>query len=153
MSRLVELAQKLVKLESETNAAKATHAKLESETNAAKAELVSLLENAKVDNNVVVKRAPRKKAPVDSTAPPTVATDATKRPSLKEIVQTILGKSSEGLDLKGIVAAVHDMVQRKEYVSNAKSLSAVVSQAVNSLKGENKIQHDRESKKYSLAAA
>jgi len=72
-----------------------------------------------------------------------------KYPSLKEVVVGILNKNSEGLELKGIVAKVQAMIDAKEYDSNAKSLSAVVSQAVNALKQENLINHDRESKKYS----
>lgn len=70
-------------------------------------------------------------------------------PSLKEVVKGIVNKNTDGLDLKGIVAKVREMIEAKEYDSNAKSLSAVVSQAVNALKQENQISHDRESKKYS----
>jgi hypothetical protein len=76
-----------------------------------------------------------------------------KYPSLKEVVVGILNKNTEGLELKGIVAKVQAMIDAKEYDSNAKSLSAVVSQAVNALKQENLISHDRESKKYSPKAA
>ncbi len=74
-----------------------------------------------------------------------------KFPSLKEIVLSVLGKNPNGLELKGIVAEVQGMIDRKEYASTAKSLSAVVSQAVNALKQENLINHDRDSKKYSRA--
>lgn len=76
-----------------------------------------------------------------------------KYPSLKEVVQTVLSKNANGLDLGGIRAEVQAMIDRKEYASNAKSLSAVISQAVNSLKQEKVINHDRESKKYSIASA
>lgn len=74
-------------------------------------------------------------------------------PSLKEVVQTVLSKNPNGLDLGGIRHEVQAMIDRKEYASNAKSLSAVISQAVNSLKQEKVINHDRESKKYSIASA
>lgn len=74
-------------------------------------------------------------------------------PSLKEVVVGILNKNADGLELKGIVAQVQAMIDAKEYDSNAKSLSAVVSQAVNALKQENLINHDRESKKYSKKVA
>jgi hypothetical protein len=76
-----------------------------------------------------------------------------KYPSLKEIVVGIVNKNTEGLELKGIVSKVQAMIDAKEYDSNAKSLSAVVSQAVNALKQENLITHDRESKKYLPKAA
>jgi hypothetical protein len=87
-------------------------------------------------------RAPRAKKEGDS-----------KYPSLKEVVQTILSKNADGLELKGIVAEVQGMINRKEYASGAKSLSAVVSQAVNALKQESLIKHDRDTKKYSNVAA
>lgn len=87
-------------------------------------------------------RAPRAKKEGDS-----------KYPSLKGIVQTVLSKNSDGLELKGIVSEVQGMINRKEYSSTAKSLSAVVSQAVNALKQEKVINRDDESKKYSLASA
>lgn len=76
-----------------------------------------------------------------------------KYPSLKEVVLTVLNKNPDGLELKGIVHEVQEMIKRKEYDSGAKSLSAVVSQAVNALKQENLINHDRESKKYTKKAA
>lgn len=76
-----------------------------------------------------------------------------KYPSLKEVVLTVLGKNSNGLDLNGIRVEVQAMIDRKEYSSNAKSLSAVISQAVNALKQEELINHDKESKKYSKKAA
>lgn len=88
------------------------------------------------------KRAPRQKKEGDS-----------KFPSLKEVVQTVLGKHPDGLELKGIVSEVQGMINRKEYSSSAKSLSAVVSQAVNSLKQEQLINHDRDSKKYTIVSA
>jgi hypothetical protein len=140
MSRLVELAQKLVKLEAETTFVKA--------------ELVAALSaNAKAKAVAAPKKAATRKKAAKPAADATNAPqeDKPKRVSLKDVVQTILGKSSEGLDLGGIVAEVHEMVKRGEYATNAKSLSAVVSQAVNQLKQEVKIKHDRESKKYSLA--
>jgi hypothetical protein len=71
-------------------------------------------------------------------------------PSLKEVVQTILGKNPEGLDLKAIANEVDAMIKRGEYASNAKSLPAVVAQALNALKQEDLLNHDKESKKYSL---
>jgi hypothetical protein len=74
----------------------------------------------------------------------------TKFPSLKEIVQTILAKHPEGLELKGIALEVEAMRQRGEYASNAKSIPAVVAQAVTALKQESLLNHDKESKKYSI---
>ncbi len=71
-------------------------------------------------------------------------------PSLKSVVQSILAKHPEGLEVKQIVHEVDGMIKRKEYHSGAKSLSAVVSQAVNALKQEDVLNHDRENKKYSL---
>jgi hypothetical protein len=74
-----------------------------------------------------------------------------KFPSLKEIVLTILQKNPDGLDLNGIRIEVDAMIKRGEYSSNAKSLSAVISQAVNGLKQEELIKRDEESRKYSHA--
>lgn len=129
--------------------------KLGTDYEAAKADFVLALNGSTaVKPKAPVKRSPKKKttqlapASADGTVP--LETDAPKRVSLKSIVQTILAKSPDGLDLGGIVTEVHGMTERKEYVSNAKSLSAVVAQAVTALKQENVIVHDRESKKYSL---
>lgn len=131
--------------------------KLGTEYEAAKADFVSALNGSTaVKPKAAVKRSPKKKttqlapASADGTTPPEAVADAPKRVSLKSIVQAILAKSPDGLDLGGIVTEVHGMTERKEYVSNAKSLSAVVAQAVTALKQENVIVHDRESKKYSL---
>jgi hypothetical protein len=94
----------------------------------------------------VVQTAPVKK---ESTRSPRTKKDGeTGFPSLKEVVLGILQKHPDGLDLNGIRVEVDAMVKRNEYASNAKSLSAVVSQAVNNLKQENLINHDRENKKY-----
>jgi len=131
--------------------------KLEAEAATLKAELLSELSGGAIAKpKAAAKRTPKKKttqlapASADGTTPPEAVADAPKRVSLKSIVQSILAKNPDGLDLGGIVAEVHGMTERKEYVSNAKSLSAVVSQAVTALKQENVIVHDRESKKYSL---
>lgn len=139
---------------SELNGKWAKVVKLGTEYEAAKADFVSALNGSTaVKPKAAVKRSPKKKttqlapASADGTV---LETDAPKRVSLKSIVQTILAKSPDGLDLGGIVTEVHGMTERKEYVSNAKSLSAVVAQAVTALKQENVIVHDRESKKYSL---
>jgi hypothetical protein len=141
---MVELAQKLVSLETETNSVKA--------------ELMAALSGTETAKPKVVKqRGPKKKTTqlavaADGTAP-AVEAEAPKRVSLKSIVQGILAKATNGLELSAIVAEVHAMTERKEYSTNAKSLSAVVSQAVTALKQENVIVHDRESKKYSLPTA
>lgn len=139
---------------SELNGKWAKVVKLGTEYEAAKADFVSVLNGSTVAKpKAAVKRPPKKttqlaSASADGTVP--LEADAPKRISLKSIVQVILAKSPDGLDLGAIVAEVHGMTERKEYVSNAKSLSAVVSQAVTALKQENVIVHDRESKKYSM---
>jgi hypothetical protein len=133
--------------------------KLEAEAAVLKAELVSDLSGGTIAKPKA-KAKPKKKTTqlatadgtpaaegVDGTQP---AADAPKRVSLKGIVQSILAKNPNGLDLGDIVTEVDGMVKRNEYSSNAKSLSAVVAQAVTALKQENVIVHDRESKKYSL---
>ena len=76
-----------------------------------------------------------------------------KYPSLKEIVQTILAKHPDGLELKAIAGEVNEMIKRGEYASNAKSIPAVVAQAVTALKQENLLNHDKENKKYSIKVA
>lgn len=79
--------------------------------------------------------------------------DGKSYPSLKQVVQTILGKHPDGLKLQDIVTEVMKMIERKEYASEAKSMSAVVSQAVTSLKAEKVLSHDRENRIYKLANA
>jgi hypothetical protein len=97
---------------------------------------------------------PKAKAKSKSSTPRQPKADGDKKyPSLKEVVLTVLGKNPDGLELKGIVHEVQEMIKRNEYASGAKSLSAVVSQAVNALKAENLINHDRDSKKYTKKAA
>ncbi len=76
-----------------------------------------------------------------------------KFPSLKEAVLQVLEKNPDGLALGGIVTEIQGMIDRKEYASGAKSLSAVVSQAVNALKVEELINHDKDSKKYTKKQA
>lgn len=138
MSRVLDLAQKLVKLETETNSVKA--------------ELRAALDSVNAKPKTAPKKAatPRKKADKPATDSPTEK--APKRASLKDHILAILDKSPEGMPLQGLVTEIHDMVKRNEYATNAKSLTAVVSQAVNGLKQEEKIKHDRESKKYSRAS-
>jgi hypothetical protein len=79
--------------------------------------------------------------------------DGKSYPSLKQVVQTILGKHPDGLKLQDIVLEVNKMKDRGEYASEAKSMSAVVSQAVTSLKQEKVLSHDRENRIYKLANA
>lgn len=76
-----------------------------------------------------------------------------KYPSLKEVVLTVLGKNTDGLDLNGIRLEVEAMIKRGEYHSGAKSLSAVISQAINALKQEGAISRDSDTKKYTKKAA
>jgi len=71
--------------------------------------------------------------------------------SLKEVVKEVLARNPDGLELKGITAEVQTLIQKGEYASKASNTSAVVAQAVNALKVEHAINHDKESKKYSLA--
>jgi hypothetical protein len=92
--------------------------------------------------------APKTKA---KRAPRVAKEGEVKLPSLKEVVQKILVNGP--LEIAGIRKEVEAMIARGEYASNATSLSAVVSQAVNALKGEELVIHDRESKQYSLAPA
>jgi len=97
---------------------------------------------------------PKGKPKAKSTAPkaPKVASGE-KKTSLKEVVLTVLGKNTDGLDLNGIRLEVEAMIKRGEYHSNAQSLSAVISQAINALKQEGAISRDSDTKKYTKKAA
>lgn len=90
--------------------------------------------------------------PKSSTPKAPNAPKSDKFPSLKEVVLTVLEKNTEGLDLNGIRVEVDAMIKRGEYASNAKSLSAVISQAINALKQEGAISRNDETKKYTKAA-
>lgn len=98
-----------------------------------------------------VKRERKASAPKEGETSSSAAATGPRPPSLKEVVKGILSKHTEGLQLKEIVAEVDKMVKAGEYESKAKNLPAVVSQAVHSLRQESLINHDRESKKYSIA--
>jgi hypothetical protein len=78
---------------------------------------------------------------------------ASNKKSLKEVVKEVLARIPDGLELKGITAEVQTLIQKGEYTSKASNTSAVVAQAVNALKVEKAISHDKESKKYSLIKA
>lgn len=95
-----------------------------------------------------------KSKPSTSKAPKAPKADGDKKfPSLKEVVLTVLGKNADGLDLNGIRVEVEAMIKRGEYHSNAQSLSAVISQAINALKQEGAISRDSDTKKYTKKAA
>ncbi len=96
---------------------------------------------------------PKAKAKVaKASAPKAPKTDGGKKQSLKDVVLTVLGKNPDGLDLNGIRLEVEAMIKRGEYHSNAQSLSAVISQAINALKQEGAISRDSDTKKYTKAA-
>lgn len=138
MSRKVELASEMDKIRSEIQV-------LVARKEAVKAEL---LKEVSLD------------APVEAEMPKPKKRgrkpNSDKKLSLKQIeqiVQNILAKSKDGLELKDIVKEVHGMIQRKEYESTATDLSAVVSQAINNLKAGNIVNRNKESKKYTLVSA
>lgn len=115
------------------------------EFNSVKTELAATLtEFQKRLGNSVQAPSPKQK---DGEKRPRAKKDSNAK-SLKELVLLVLEKNPAGLELKGIVAEVQGMINRNEYTSNAKSLSAVVSQAVNALKQEEFIKHDRDTKIY-----
>ncbi len=99
-----------------------------------------------------VKRERKAATPKEGEAPAVASSDP-KPPSLKEVVRNILVKNPNGLELNQIVTEVKTLIENKEYESKAKSLSAVVSQAVHALRQENVVNHDRENKKYSVVQA
>ena len=78
---------------------------------------------------------------------------ASNKKSLKEVVKEVLARNPDGLELKGITAEVVTLIQKGEYSSKASNTSAVVAQAVNALKIDKAINHDKDSKKYSLVKA
>lgn len=59
--------------------------------------------------------------------------------SLKQLVQEIVAKHPDGVELREITTEVTGMVERKEYVTKAKSITAVVSQAINQLQNDKAI--------------
>jgi hypothetical protein len=96
-------------------------------------------------------------APATEVFPPVQTEKSARKPRsgtpLRVVVQNILAKNPEGLELKNIVAEVHDMIQRGEYSSHAKNLTAVVYQAVNSLREEKLVHQNKESKRYTTTVA
>lgn len=72
---------------------------------------------------------------------------------LKTIVQNILSKNVDGMELKDIVADVHGMIVAGEYSSNAKNLAAVVYQAINALREEKLIHKNKENMRWSTISA
>lgn len=136
-----QLSERMSKLADRHDTLKASVTEFET----VKADLASTLSEFQKRMGTFVQPAPAKSA---SRQPRPKKEGEGKFPSLKEIVLGVLNKNPEGLELKGIVGEVQGMINRKEYASTAKSLSAVVSQAVNALKQEDLITHDRDSKKY-----
>jgi hypothetical protein len=75
--------------------------------------------------------------------------DGSKGPSLKKVVTDLLAKHKDGMQLGEIVGVVTEMIKKGEYASKASNVTAIVSQALNQLKGEKLIQKNAE-KKYQL---
>lgn len=134
MTKVTELAQKLVDAQEKLSKAEAT-------VNAVKAEMIQELGTVTPVKAKGEKRGRKK------------TEDGAKYPTMKSIVQNILSKNSNGMSLSEIVKEVVGMIERHEYTSEAIDISPVVSQALAKLKGANIVNHDKESKKYSLPAA
>ena len=84
-----------------------------------------------------VKKTRRVNTTAATTTDNTTTNDGGDRqPSLKEIVQDILGNKSHGMELKEIVNVVSDMIKNGAYRSRAKKITPVVSQALFALKQE-----------------
>ncbi len=82
--------------------------------------------------------------------------NGSRQPPLKEVVQNILGQNPEGMELRDIVREVTRMKEAGEYNTNAKSITAVVSQAINQLKQDNLIETSKSEANrnlYTLGAA
>jgi len=90
-----------------------------------------------------VQKAPKSGAskPASQRTVKVTGEDGTEKtqPSLKQVVQNIVAKHPDGVELREIVNEVTGMVERKEYVTKAKSITAVVSQAINQLTQDNAI--------------
>ena len=136
MSRVVELAKKVEATKQEFNEAVA---ELQKELGVV---VVGTAHAAKPEGE---KRGRKPKAEGEE--------GASNKKSLKEVVKEVLARNPDGLELKGITAEVVTLIQKGEYTSKANNTSAVVAQAVNALKVEKAINHDKESKKYSLVKA
>jgi hypothetical protein len=132
MSRVVELAKKV-----EAKRVALDTAKVEYDESVAELsnELVTATEKPKQEGE---KRGRK----------PRVEGDTSNKRTLKEIVKEILDKNPDGLELKGVTAVVMDMIKDGQYSSKASNVSAIVSQAINALKAEKGIRHDKQSKKY-----
>lgn len=88
-----------------------------------------------------VQKAPKANKPAGQRTVKVTGEDGAEKtqPSLKQVVQTIVAKHPNGVELREIVNEVTGMVERKEYVTKAKSITAVVSQAINQLTQDNAI--------------
>jgi len=145
-----QLSEKLTKTAERHDVLKASVTEYET----VKADLNAVLGELQKRLGTVVQTAPAKKSGSGAPRAPRQKKEGDgKYPSLKEVVQTVLSKNPDGLDLGGIRTEVQAMIDRKEYTSHAKSLSAVISQAINALREEKAINRDDKTKKYSIAAA
>jgi hypothetical protein len=82
----------------------------------------------------------------------TATTKSSKR-SLKSVVQEILSGNKDGLEMKEVVEAVKTLITKGEYDSKADNVAAVVAQALFHLQKGNIVQRNKETKRYTVAAA
>jgi hypothetical protein len=120
-NRVIELVQKLTQLDAERDAVRA--------------ELGSLL-GFNAGAVVAVPAA----VPAKPKAPPkpreSGENGGRKQPTMKQLVQNILAKHPEGLNLTGISTPVAEMVERGEYSTKSGNITALVGQAINQLQSE-----------------
>jgi hypothetical protein len=123
--RVLELAQRRAELVAELN-----------KVNAELVEAVGKIETTAVAATTVATtpETPVQKSTVVPVAPKQPRTKGTRGASLKEVVQGILSRSRNGLELKEIVTEVTRMIQNGEYTSKATNVAPVVQQALHQLK-------------------
>ena len=136
-NRALELVQKLTQLENERDAVRAELGGLLGFSTAAPPTAVS----APAKTKPVQKSAAKPTKTAGNRTVKVKGEDGVERtqPALKQVVQDIVAKHPEGIEARAITDVVIGMIERKEYISNASSVTAVVSQAINQLQTDKAI--------------
>lgn len=99
---------------------------------------------------------PKAKAKTNPDAAPSgdgAAPAKSTKQSLKSVVQEILSHNKDGMEMKEVVEAVKTLITRGEYDSKADNVAAVVAQALFHLQKGNLVLRNKETKRYTVAAA
>lgn len=88
-------------------------------------------------------KAKRGRKPAVHSDTPKADGDSTKRQSMKSLVQEILSRKRDGMELKGIVDEVKRLIEAGEYKTTSTNVPPLVQQALHQLKNHKLIQVDK----------